>query len=69
VLDHASERAFPGLIAARSLSLAQACETMRISRRTAYYWIKLGRLRTVRTSGGSLRVLTDSILESTLEHV
>ena len=53
--------------AARSLSLAQAREALGVSRRTLYYWIKRGRLQTVRTSMGSQRVLVESLRSSWLE--
>lgn len=45
----------------RSLSMAQASSMLGISRRTIYYWIKEGRLQTVRTPMGSQRVLTHSM--------
>ena len=45
----------------RSVSLAQACAALRKSRRTVYYLIKDGRLRTIRTRLGSQRVLVDSL--------
>ncbi|MDO8836797.1 MAG: helix-turn-helix domain-containing protein [Vicinamibacterales bacterium] len=45
----------------RSLSMAQASTLLGISRRTIYYWIKEGRLQTVRTPLGSQRVLTHSM--------
>ena len=57
---------FPGQFAARSLSLAQAREALGVSRRTLYYWIKRGRLQTVRTSMGSQRVLVESLKETWL---
>jgi excisionase family DNA binding protein len=45
----------------RSLSIAQAQELLRVSRRTVYYWIASGKLATVRTiSGGSQRILLES---------
>ena len=47
--------------AARSVSMAQAASVLGISRRTLYYWIRDGRLSTIRTPMGSQRVLTDSI--------
>ena len=50
-----------GQFAARTLSLAQAREALGVSRRTLYYWIKQGRLQTVRTSMGSQRVLLASV--------
>ena len=45
----------------RSVLLEQACELLGVSRRTLYYRIRDGRLQTVRTRGGSQRVLLDSI--------
>lgn len=45
----------------RSMSLDQACEILQVSRRTVYNWIREGRLRTIRTIGGSQRVLVDSV--------
>jgi excisionase family DNA binding protein len=45
----------------RSVSMAQAGTLLGISRRTVYYWIKEGRLQTMRTAMGSQRVLTDSV--------
>ena len=51
----------------RSVSLAQACTALRVSRRTVYYLIKGGRLRTVRTRMGSQRVLVDSLMSCWLE--
>ena len=50
-----------GQVTARSLSLAQAREALGVSRRTLYYWIKRGRLQTLRTSMGSQRVLLESV--------
>jgi excisionase family DNA binding protein len=46
---------------ARSVLLEKAAELLGVSRRTIYYRIRDGRLRTVRTVGGSQRVLVDSI--------
>jgi excisionase family DNA binding protein len=61
VPDQASQPLNPGQFAARSLSIAQATQALRVSRRTLYYWIKRGRLQTVRTSMGSQRVLVSSV--------
>jgi excisionase family DNA binding protein len=47
----------------RSVSIDQAACLLRKSRRTIYNWIRDGRLRTVRTIGGSQRVLLDSLHE------
>lgn len=47
----------------RSVSLDHAAQILRVSRRTIYYHIRDGRLRTMRTPGGSQRVLLTSIEE------
>ena len=45
----------------RSVSLEQAAQLLRLSRRTIYYRIRDGRLQTIRTIGGSQRVLVESL--------
>jgi excisionase family DNA binding protein len=45
----------------RSVLIDQACLLLGVSKRTVYYWIRAGRLRTVRTLGGSQRILVASI--------
>ena len=45
----------------RSVSLDHAAELLGVSRRTIYNRIREGSLRTVRTLGGSQRVLIDSL--------
>lgn len=47
----------------RSVSIEQAAHLLNVSRRTVYYRIRDGRLRTIRTIGGSQRVLVDSVDE------
>lgn len=47
----------------RSVSIEQAAQILAVSRRTVYYRIRDGRLRTIRTLGGSQRVLMDSVDE------
>ena len=44
----------------RSVSLDQAAQLMGVCRRTIYNRIRDGRLQTIRTPGGSQRVLIDS---------
>ena len=44
-----------------SVMIDDAAERLGVSRRTVYYRIREGRLRTVRTAGGTQRVLLDSI--------
>jgi excisionase family DNA binding protein len=45
----------------RSVSIEQAGRLLQLSRRTVYYRIREGRLRTIRTLGGSQRVLVESL--------
>ena len=45
----------------RSVSLDHAAELLGVSRRTIYNRIRDQRLRTIRTAGGSQRVLIESI--------
>jgi len=45
----------------RSVSLDHAAEILGVSRRTIYNRIREGRLQTIRTLGGSQRVLVDSL--------
>lgn len=47
----------------RSVSIDQAAELLQVSRRTIYNRIRDGRLVTIRTIGGSQRVLLDSLNE------
>lgn len=61
VLDH-RERAFQPQLG-RSVTIDQAAQLLGVSRRTIYYRIREGRLRTIRTLGGSQRVLLESLHE------
>lgn len=45
----------------RSVSLDHAAEILGVSRRTIYNRIREGRLQTIRTLGGSQRVLLESV--------
>ena len=45
----------------RSVSLDHAAQILGVSRRTIYNRIREGRLQTIRTIGGSQRVLIDSV--------
>jgi excisionase family DNA binding protein len=47
----------------RSVSLDHAAEILGVSQRTIYNRIRDGRLQTIRTLGGSQRVLIDSVQE------
>ena len=45
----------------RSVTIDQAAQLLGVSRRTVYYRIREGRLQTIRTIGGSQRVLLQSV--------
>ena len=45
----------------RSVSIDQAAALLKVSRRTIYNRIRDGRLQTIRTLGGSQRVLVESL--------
>ena len=47
----------------RSVSLDNAAQLLGVSRRTIYNRIREGRLQTIRTLGGSQRVLLESVVE------
>lgn len=53
----------------RSVSIAQAAHLLGVSRRTVYNHIKSGRLTTVRTLGGSQRVLVSSLQQAGMRPV
>jgi excisionase family DNA binding protein len=61
VADHDTAGAEPRI--GRSVSLDHAAELLGVSRRTIYNRIREGRLQTIRTIGGSQRVLIDSVNE------
>jgi excisionase family DNA binding protein len=48
----------------RSVTIDQAAELLRVSRRTIYNRIRDGKLETIRTIGGSQRVLLSSVDEN-----
>ena len=50
----------------RSVSLDYAAQILGVSRRTIYNRIRDGRLQTIRTLGGSQRVLLDSVHDGVL---
>ena len=58
--ESVSETGFESRIG-RSVSLDHAAELLGVSRRTIYNRIRDGRLQTIRTLGGSQRVLIDSV--------
>ena len=48
----------------RSVTIDQAAQLLGVSRRTVYYRIREGRLHTIRTIGGSQRVLLTSVQDA-----
>lgn len=48
----------------RSVTIDQAADLLRVSRRTIYNRIRDGKLQTIRTIGGSQRVLISSVDEN-----
>ena len=48
----------------RSVTIDQAAELLHVSRRTIYNRIRDGKLQTIRTIGGSQRVLVSSLEEN-----
>jgi excisionase family DNA binding protein len=61
VADHDTPSFEPRI--GRSVSLDHAAELLGVSRRTIYNRIREGRLQTIRTIGGSQRVLLNSVNE------
>ena len=59
MVDHAESTREPRI--GRSVSLDHAAEMLGVSRRTIYNRIRDGRLQTIRTAGGSQRVLLESV--------
>jgi excisionase family DNA binding protein len=52
----------------RSVTIQRAAEILGVSRRTVYYRISEGVLQTIRTRGGSQRVVVESLTVSRSQH-
>ncbi len=59
-LSHLAQAGFQPQLG-RSVTIDHAAVLLGVSRRTVYYRIRDGRLRTVRTLGGSQRVVLESL--------
>ena len=52
----------PAMIVDRkTISIMKACELVGVSRRTIYNWIASGKVKYVRTAGGSVRIFVDTL--------
>jgi excisionase family DNA binding protein len=45
----------------KAISIAQACASVGVSRRTIYNWMAAGKVQYVRTAGGAVRIFEDSL--------
>ncbi|MBX4186871.1 MAG: helix-turn-helix domain-containing protein [Candidatus Doudnabacteria bacterium] len=45
----------------QTVSINKACELTGVSRRTIYNWISAGKLKYIRTAGGSIRIFSESL--------
>ena len=61
---HSDDRGLAEPRLGRSVSIDQAATLLNVSRRTIYNRIRDGRLHTIRTLGGSQRVLLESLYVS-----
>ena len=55
------ERGRPGAAEALPLSIRKACELVDVTRRTIYSWMASGKVETIRTAGGSVRIFVDTL--------
>ena len=44
-----------------TISIRKACELVDVSRRTIYNWMVSGKVESVRTAGGSVRIFVDTL--------
>ena len=49
----------------QTVSIPRACELVSVSRRTIYNWMASGKVRYVRTAGGSVRIFADTLWRGT----
>ncbi len=43
------------------VTVAEACEICRVSRRTIYMWLQAGKIESIRTAGGQRRIYVDTL--------
>jgi excisionase family DNA binding protein len=44
-----------------TVSIAEACRLVGVSRRTIYNWMSSGKVEYVRTAGGAVRIFSDTL--------
>ena len=47
-----------------TISIRKACDLVDVSRRTIYTWMASGKVETIRTAGGSVRIFVDTLWRS-----
>ena len=45
----------------QTISIRKACELVDVSRRTIYNWMVSGKVESIRTAGGSVRIFVDTL--------
>jgi excisionase family DNA binding protein len=45
----------------QTVSIAEACRQVGVSRRTIYNWMASGKVEYVRTAGGAVRIFSDTL--------
>ena len=50
--------------ARQTVSIMRACQLVDVRRRTIYNWIASGKVETIRTAGGSVRIVVDTLWRS-----
>ena len=47
-----------------TISIRKACDLVDVSRRTIYNWMASGKVESVRTAGGSVRIFVDTLWQT-----
>ncbi len=51
----------PDIGSRKTVSIPQACELARVTRRTIYNWMAQSKIQYVRSAGGRVRIFTDTL--------
>ena len=49
------------IVERKTISIMKACELVGVSRRTIYNWLSSGKIEYVRTAGGCVRIVAESL--------